>query len=257
MLPNFEPLVIRTRDFLEFPPSDDEDNFDETGQRVVKESKMVSTSTSLIDWRKVKVCMNDHHPFDGETYHIPVSYDKILQEWEMDLAFCSLSCAKRVLLDDRRYKHQNHLPLFTIMCYQLYGVDEVVAAPPPMLLSMYYKEDGVGLSIEKYRDMGKKGILIKRYNKPFKMAPVERFMVKLNIQKSSDVTGDKKVDNQDDVSEAQRELFRMSPRTASAKRKPNPLFDENCKKLGITNHPKVIRTIYDVQETLSHPKDNV
>ena len=89
-------------------------------------------------------CQVDGHPISGRVYQIPV---KRLCAGDIVLrgAYCSLSCAKRDVID-RRY----NVTLFSWFCRQEFATEEIVEAPPRELLKKH-NNTASSLSIEEYR----------------------------------------------------------------------------------------------------------
>lgn len=92
-------------------------------------------------------CWHDSLPFDGPVVPVPKAYDASQQCFVVFGCFCSLSCAKAFLSERSTYETGMQLVLLERMATEVYGVREVVAAPPRLSLDIY----GGPYSIERFR----------------------------------------------------------------------------------------------------------
>lgn len=100
------------------------------------------------DFASTKLCCwHDSMPFDGPVVPIPKSYDASQRAFVVFGCFCSLSCAKAFLSERSTFETGMQLVLLERMAAEVYGVRDVVAAPPRLSLSVY----GGPYSIERFR----------------------------------------------------------------------------------------------------------
>lgn len=113
--------------------------------RFVYENWDGSTTAWVEDNLSGNCCLHDTEPFTGKVYSYPVRRE--LGVWYMKGQFCSLSCAKRYILE--RYPvGSNILNLFSLMCRLVYGQSsELQAAPAQCLLNKFSGK----LSLDEFR----------------------------------------------------------------------------------------------------------
>ena len=91
-------------------------------------------------------CYHDGFAIHGAPVYAPIRM-KDTNHFQMgDIPFCSLSCAKA-----SRRESVDTIELFTLYHRRVLGINSVPIAPSPLVLSVYNR-DGVGLSIEEFRN---------------------------------------------------------------------------------------------------------
>lgn len=97
-------------------------------------------------------CWHDTRPFDGPVVPVPKSYDGTQRCFVVYGCFCSLSCAKAFLCEHTTFDSGMQLVLLERMATEVYGVKDVVAAPPRLSLDVF----GGPYSLERFRSVAPK-----------------------------------------------------------------------------------------------------
>ena len=95
------------------------------------------------------VCWHCSHQFDTLPIPLPVSYDSFNKTFNVYGNYCSLSCVKRAILEQKNTAISSYsLSLLQKMAFEVYGFDDhIVTAPPKEALKMF----GGFLTIDKFR----------------------------------------------------------------------------------------------------------
>ena len=94
------------------------------------------------------VCFYDCHPFSGERFAFPISFDANKNEFVCWGNFCSFECAKTFIHESHHPKKETHFSLLSCLIRKMYGTyTEITQAPNKFLL----KKFGGPLSIEEFR----------------------------------------------------------------------------------------------------------
>jgi len=101
-------------------------------------------------------CWHCCHSFDTPPVPLPRSFDTHERNFVVFGNFCSLRCAKGFLVESDIFDSPFHLSMFTKMAREVYGLTEVVAAPPRFALSLF----GGPYTIEQFRDNAKQAVLL-------------------------------------------------------------------------------------------------
>lgn len=94
-------------------------------------------------------CWHDTCAFDGPVVPLPKSYDSAQKCFVVYGCFCSLSCAKAHLCERSTFDTGMQLVLLERMAKEVYGVGNVIAAPPRLSLDRF----GGPYSLERFRGM--------------------------------------------------------------------------------------------------------
>lgn len=78
-----------------------------------------------------------HPPLTEQPFRIPRLYDAHRGEFHVYGVFCSLECCKAYIMRCPLYEREQHMHIFHKMCRDVYGVDEVTAAPHMEMLQMF------------------------------------------------------------------------------------------------------------------------
>lgn len=259
----FEPNIIRTRDFLPILNQDEHGDVPERGEQCLQKTRtIVANQTSAI-------CLLDGEPYHGHTYHLPIEYDDILDQFKVLFCFCSLSCVKRYAMSTRLFRPDIVMPLISMMAYKAYGVTSVIASPSPELLSKYIDPPHCppssrrGFTIDEFRSSGNEhNTLISLHQRPFEMSKLHIMTLDASniISTTSKEATVKKIPNK---------LFQPSPYTRKrleekerAKQIPRMSLDGNGEDTNDTfvdlpstsfgpspkciEHPRVTQTLFDV-----------
>lgn len=105
-------------------------------------------------------CWHCCHPFEGQAIQLPRLYDATECLYHVYGSFCSLSCSKAYLLNLPFFQKEQHMYVFNRMCKELYGIHEVIEAPPRETLHMF----GGPFSIEEFRSKNHRCVI---QNPPF------------------------------------------------------------------------------------------
>lgn len=104
------------------------------------------------DYAKTTVhCWHDTQPFDGPVVPIPKSYDPTNRCFHVFGCFCSLSCAKAFVCEHTTFETNMQLVLLERMGTEVYGIQDIVAAPPRLSLDIF----GGPFSLERFRSLSK------------------------------------------------------------------------------------------------------
>ena len=82
-------------------------------------------------------CWHDGHPFDGHVCVAPQAFDPRDGTYQVTGCFCSMACSKAWILSQGGVGISAQLVLHERLSYELYGVRNVVAAPPRLALDIY------------------------------------------------------------------------------------------------------------------------
>lgn len=95
-------------------------------------------------------CWHDGHPFAGQVYAIPKSFDTRTKCFVVYGCFCSLACCKAFMQDNSTNETPSQLVLLERMAREVYNIDSPVnSAPPRVSLSIY----GGPYSLERFRSI--------------------------------------------------------------------------------------------------------
>ena len=98
-------------------------------------------------------CWHDACAFDGPVVPLPKAYDAAQRSFVVYGCFCSLACAKAFLCERSTFETGMQLILLERMAAEVYGVRNVVAAPPRLALDIF----GGPYSLERFRALATPG----------------------------------------------------------------------------------------------------
>ena len=94
-----------------------------------------------------RACWHCCHAFDGDPIRLPRVYEADSGTYHVYGNFCTLGCAKAHLSSLPQFNREQHMYVFKRMAREVYGVDDVLEAPPRVALHMF----GGPFSIQEFR----------------------------------------------------------------------------------------------------------
>ena len=84
-----------------------------------------------------RACWHCCHDFEGSAVRLPRVFDAEAKVYHVYGNFCTLGCAKTHLKSLPQFNREQHMYVFRRMCREVYGVDDVIGAPPRVALQMF------------------------------------------------------------------------------------------------------------------------
>lgn len=101
-----------------------------------------------MDVKSKLVCWHCCHPFEGEGFRLPRSYDPSEKVYHVYGWFCSANCCKAYILEHATFDRGYQMNVFVRMLREVYKIDSgIIEAPPRIALKMF----GGPFDIEDFR----------------------------------------------------------------------------------------------------------